>query len=216
MSYSSVQVYICHRRPQLVSPFPPNVEQKVGGIKSLTEKGFIGEDGKFTEIDVLLLCTGYKYDFPFLTSECSVSTDDERVVPLYKHIIHIDWPTLSFIGIPKVICPFPLFDCQIQFVLAVENGRMKLPTQEEMYCDMQKDFERRLENGFPVRHAHHMGKLQWGYNDELAKLADFAPIPRVVGKLYDHVHHFRVTDLPGYKRKNFEIIDTENFRETGI
>ena len=216
MSYSSVQVYICHRRPQLVSPFPPNVEQKVGGIKSLTEKGFIGEDEKFTEIDVLLLCTGYKYDFPFLTPECSVSTDDERVVPLYKHIIHIDWPTLSFIGIPKVICPFPLFDCQIQFVLAVENGRMKLPTQEEMYYDMQKDFERRLENGFPVRHAHHMGKLQWGYNDELAKLADFAPIPRVVGKLYDHVHHFRVTDLPGYKRKNFEIIDTENFRETGI
>ena len=205
-------MYLCHRKKRLVTPLPPNVEQKLS-IKSLTEKGFVAEDDTFCEIDVLILCTGYKYNFPFLSVDCAVSTTEERVTPLYKHIIHIDWPSLAFIGIPKVICPFPLFDRQVQFFLASKEGEMKLPTKEEMYSDMRKDFEKRRQNGLPVRQAHHLGNLQWEYNDELARFAQFAPIPKVVGTIYDYVHTYRVTDLPGYKKRNFRITGPETFVE---
>ena len=46
----------------MVSPLPSNVEEKLG-IASLTETGCFTEDGTHMEIDVLMLCTGYKYDF---------------------------------------------------------------------------------------------------------------------------------------------------------
>lgn len=188
------------------------MEQKQG-ISSLTATGFVAEDGTHTEIDALMMCTGYKYDFPFLSPTCSVSTKDERVMPLYKHLIHIEWPKLSFIGIPKVICPFPLFDCQVQFFLGTLDGAMELPKKEDMYLDLEKDLEKRTQLGLPVRHSHHMGALQWEYNDVLASLAHFPPIPEVVRKIYDHVHVYRVTDLPGYKRRNIEITGPDSFRD---
>ena len=206
------QVYICHRKPRMITPLPSNVEEKFG-IASLTETGCITEDGTQTEIDVLMLCTGYKYEFPFLSSPCAVSTKDERVMPLYKHVVHIEWPTLFFVGIPKAICPFPLFDCQVQFALGTKDGRMELPSKEEMYMDTKQDFENRRGSGFPVRHAHHMAARQWDYNDDLAALAHFTPIPKVVRKIYDHVHSYRVTDLPGYKNRNIKITGPDSFED---
>ena len=179
----------------------------------MTPKEIITKDGTNIEIDVLMLCTGYKYVFPFLSSEVNLTIKDERVVPLYKHLIHTQWPSMSFIGIPKTICPFPLFDCQIRFVLAALEGTMKLPSQQEMDADVNRDFQGRIESGYPVRHAHHMGPLQWDYNDDLAEIAGFNPIPKVVRQLYDHVHHYRVTDLPHYKEKNFALTGPTSFKE---
>ncbi len=182
------------------------------GITSLSETGFVTANC-CKEIDALVLCTGYRYDFGFLSDSCEVDTDQERVTPLYKHVVHIALPTLSFIGIPKVICPFPMFDCQVQFVLATQDGRFELPSKQDMRLDAHRDFVKRHEAGLPDRHAHHMGPRQWEYNDDLADLAHFPRIPEVVRKLYDYVHAYRVSDLPGYKKRNFEIVGPEEFRE---
>ena len=55
-----------------------------------------------SDIDVLLFCTGYQYDFPFLKSSDLVSTNPRGVVyPLYKEMIHPRFPTLSFISASK-------------------------------------------------------------------------------------------------------------------
>lgn len=205
------QVILSHNKPRLITPLPPNVGQQVG-IERLTKDSVVFLNGEEEKIDTLVFCTGYRYKFPFLSESCDIHIEDERVTPLYKHIIHTKFPTLSFIGICKVICPFPQFDQQVQLVLATLDGTLKLPSQKEMNRDIQEDFERRLAEGLPPRYAHTMGPRQWGYNDSLAEIGQFEPIPRAVQMLYDEVHDTRVNDLPNYKKKLYEITGEDTFR----
>ena len=210
-----LQVMLYHRRPKLFTTyFPENVSQTNTPLSHFTETHAVFSDGAMLAIDVIVVCTGYHFTFPFLSSECQLANEDEHLQPLYKHLIHTKLPTLSFVGIPKTVCPFPQFDCQVRFVLASLDGSMKLPGEDEMNADAEKDLKWRCEEmAMPRRHAHTMGNLQWNYNDDLAALAGFQPIPRVVQKLYDHVHAYRVKELPSYKKREFSLVDENNFSE---
>lgn len=205
-----LQVYLSHNNPPLVTPLPSNVEQ-VPGIQSLGVKSVTFQNGREEDVDVVLCCTGYRYDFPFFTKECEVHVDDERVTPLYKHLIHTKYPSLSIIGVCKVIVPFPQFHVQVKFVLSTLDGSLKLPSKEEMDQDTKADFEKRLSKGLPSRHAHHMGSRQWDYNDDLLSLGQFNSLPNVVHKLYDHIHNVRIKDLIGYKNDNYDIVDSDTY-----
>ena len=79
------QVYLAHRRPLLPTPLPSNVYQ-MKGVKRVLEDGVVLDDDTELKLDALILCTGYKYEFPFLSEECQISTEGERVTPLYKHV----------------------------------------------------------------------------------------------------------------------------------
>lgn len=59
------------------------------------------------------MISGYLFDFPFLTEKCKVVVDGNRVMPLYKHLIHMEFPTLCFIGLPFTVLPFPMFHFQV-------------------------------------------------------------------------------------------------------
>ena len=205
------QVILSHNKPRLVTPFPQNVSQQTG-IERLTKDSVVFLNGEEEKIDTLMLCTGYRYKFPFLSKSCDIHIEDERVTPLYKHIIHTKFPTLSFIGICKVVCPFPQFDQQVQLVLASLDGTLKLPNQDDMDRDIQEDYKRRLAEGLPHRYAHTMGTRQWEYNDSLAKIGHYEPIPRAIQVLYDYVHETRVNDLPNYKKRLYELTEDDSFK----
>ncbi|CAA0842301.1 Flavin-containing monooxygenase FMO GS-OX-like 3 [Striga hermonthica] len=71
------------------------------------------QDGNAIYAEVILHCTGYKYHFPFLETNGIVTVEDNRVGPLYKHIIPPTFaPWLSFVGLPWKVVPFPLFEFQ--------------------------------------------------------------------------------------------------------
>lgn len=204
-------MYLSHNKARLETYLPENVNQEPG-IQVLGPHSVIFVNGEEVEIDVLLLCTGYHYHFPFLSEDCQVQISDKRLTPLYKHLIHIDHPTMAFVGIPKTICPFPQFDVQVQFFLSSLSGRFRLPSKADMLSDTERDFQRRLSEGLPPRYAHVLGPRQWEYNDELAQLADIELIPRVVQKLYDYVHETRVKDIVHYKNRNYKLVDSEDFQ----
>ena len=92
------------------------------------------EDGSVErDIDVVLLCTGYAYSFPFLTPITPAIKDQGiGVLPLYKHIFHIEHPTLAFVEIPEMIVPFPLAESQAAVIARVWSGRLPLPSQSDM------------------------------------------------------------------------------------
>jgi len=48
---------------------PEKVEQKVG-IDRMTSDAAILKNGERVEADALVLCTGYRFAFPFLSDEC--------------------------------------------------------------------------------------------------------------------------------------------------
>lgn len=85
------------------------------------------------DIDEVVLCTGYAYRFPFLTAiHPKIEEEGVATLPLYQHIFHIQYPTLTFIETPEMIVPFPLAECQAAVVARVWSGRLPLPSQHAM------------------------------------------------------------------------------------
>ncbi|XP_071708349.1 flavin-containing monooxygenase FMO GS-OX-like 4 [Rutidosis leptorrhynchoides] len=139
-------------------------------IESAHEDGTIQFPNGFKIFaDVILHCTGYKYHFPFLDTEGIVTVDDNRVGPLYKHIFPPSLsPSLSFVGLPWKIIPFPQFEYQCEWIAGVLSGRISLPSSDEMTKDIEVFYSSLQASGFPKRYTHNMSGYQFEYNDWIA------------------------------------------------
>ncbi|CAN6856797.1 unnamed protein product [Brassica oleracea] len=127
------------------------------------------QNGQTILVDVIMHCTGYKYHFPFLETNGSVTIDDNRVGPLYKHVFPPELaPWLSFIGIPWQVVPFPLFELQSKWIAGVLSGRIMLPSKEDMMEDIKSLYATLEAQGIQKRYTHRMGIAQFEYNDWLA------------------------------------------------
>lgn len=96
---------------------------------------------------------------------------------------------------PSIVVPFPLIECQVNWLLALWQNKIKLPPVE----DRNKIASQVPGIGSPEieRHFHKMGSAQWSYNDLLAKEAGIDPIPRSIQALYEKVHFERREFGPG-------------------
>ncbi|KAK9721804.1 monooxygenase [Basidiobolus ranarum] len=99
--------------------------------------------------DHIIFATGYLYSFPFISQLC---TDDEEFIKkekiltngfkvhnIYEQIFYIPNPTLSFVGLPNKVAPFPLFQYQATLISKVLSGKVSLPSAEEMLCSYQQE-----------------------------------------------------------------------------
>ena len=87
-------IYLSHKGDKVPSRLPPNIV-KLPLIDHANESGeFVFENGFKTLVDVFMPCTGYLYDFPFLTAQCELRLKDGGgvVTPLYKYFIHTKYP----------------------------------------------------------------------------------------------------------------------------
>ncbi|KAK8725296.1 hypothetical protein OTU49_010801 [Cherax quadricarinatus] len=211
LSTVAKEVLLSHNHPTPIpSELPPNVRQ-VRGVESALENGFVFGDGSSAEADVILYCTGYLFSFPFLSKECGITIEENVVKPLYKHIINTKYPSMAFIGIPFLVCPFPLFDFQVQFFLKTVSGAVALPSKREMDDDIQNDFKDLCSKDLPVRYFHKLAALQWSYNNDLARMGNIPPLPQVIQKLYETVSCMRKSNLMFYKEACFIITGQDSF-----
>lgn len=143
------------------------------------------QDGSSIKADVIMHCTGYLYDFPFLGDDSTITVDDNCVDPLYKHIFPPEVaPHLSFIGLPWKVIPFPLFELQSKWVGRVLSGRIKLPSKDKMVEDV-KAFYLKLEAlGWPKRYTHNFSNFQFDYDDWLAEQCGHPPIEEWRKQMY--------------------------------
>ena len=114
ISKKAREVVISHNRRPLKHELPNNTRQ-AQGITRMTASTVIMKDGEEIETDAVLFCTGYRKHFPFVSRECNLSLENERISPLYKHVLHADFPTLSFIDYCKRNIPFCQSECQVKF-----------------------------------------------------------------------------------------------------
>ncbi|KAF7051431.1 hypothetical protein CFC21_109263 [Triticum aestivum] len=134
--------------------------------------GVVFQDGTRVKADVIIHCTGYKYNYPFLSDDNSViSVDDNRVGQLYKHVFppHLA-PHISFIGLPFKGILFSVFQLQSNWVAGVLSGRIELPSQEEMMRDVVVFYSELEARGCPKRYTHDLGGgTTYEYDDWLAE-----------------------------------------------
>ena len=105
-----------------------------------------------TNIDAVLFCTGYYYNFPFLPSlQRQLIDTGERVKHLYRQTFFIDHPSLAFIGLPSKILPFRTFEGQAAAIARVWANRLALPSKIVMeQLEEQEVLKRGNGRGFHV------------------------------------------------------------------
>lgn len=147
--------------PLLLSVHEPTPEENLAHVRAeevpAIEEFLVEENGvRFTDgriekdFDAIVYCTGYLFSFPFLESLTpGLVSDGRRVYGLYKHLFHIDHPTLTFPGLPIRVVPFPVSESQAAVFAGVWSNSISLPSKKEMSRWEEEEYERRGK-GFHV------------------------------------------------------------------
>ncbi|KAL7520039.1 hypothetical protein ACHAWX_005180 [Stephanocyclus meneghinianus] len=165
-------------------------------------------------IDVIIFCSGYDYDFPFINENLNLDLQfapgERRVRPLYEQLWHAKYPSVSFIGLPHSVVPFPLFEIQANAVrtayelqFAGQSGILPSLSErlEAAECDASSGGP---EEPGRVQDTHYLGPHQWDYCRRLAKLGRFydASLENYIAtnkELYDCSGRERKAMVPGGK-----------------
>ncbi|KAJ4408193.1 monooxygenase [Gnomoniopsis sp. IMI 355080] len=149
------------KSPLLLSVHEPTPEENLAHVRAeevpaieeflVEDKGVRFSDGRVEkDFDAIVYCTGYLFSFPFLESLTpGLVSDGRRVYGLYKHLFHIDHPTLSFPGLPIRVVPFPVSEAQAAVFAGVWSNSLSLPSTKEMSRWEEEEYERRGK-GFHV------------------------------------------------------------------
>ncbi|XP_057868666.2 flavin-containing monooxygenase FMO GS-OX-like 8 isoform X1 [Cryptomeria japonica] len=144
-------------------------------ITLLDENGtMVFEDGSSIVADSIIHCTGYSYSFPFLDTKGIVKVEDNCVRPLYEHIFPpLLAPSLSFVGIPKKVIPFPFFELQSKWIASILSRKVKLPSRREMSKNVKELYDYQEMIGISKSTSHTIGNFQ--YCDQLAAQSGATP-----------------------------------------
>jgi len=86
-----------------------------------------------------------------MSSKVEICTNDNHVEPIYKHVVHMDYTNLFFMGIPAIVIPFPMFHIQAQYILGILEGRIQLPSAQQMRKEYEIEKQSLLAQGILVR-----------------------------------------------------------------
>ncbi|XP_058794949.1 uncharacterized protein LOC131666357 isoform X2 [Phymastichus coffea] len=199
LSGHASQVYLSHNKERLANERNCLGFNEVRGVEKYEDKAFVLRDGeRIGNVDVLLLCTGYQFVYPFLEASCDIRVDDNYVSPLYKHLINVEHPTMCLLGVPMLVVPFPLFHVQIQYFLALLKEEARLPSKAVMLEDAKLKTPKK-------RHAHKLSSAQWAYNDELASAGNFEGLPPYYRLGYEAWRQKAMSNLKHYKQFNLVV-----------
>ncbi|MDM4719202.1 NAD(P)-binding domain-containing protein [Micromonospora sp. WMMA1363] len=85
------------------------------------------DDGHADQVDLIVWCTGYQIDVPFL--DPALLGDGAQTLPLYRHVFHLDASGLAFVGLMQSTgAAFPLVEAQAKLVAAQFAGTYALPS----------------------------------------------------------------------------------------
>ncbi|XP_050521460.1 uncharacterized protein LOC126894462 [Daktulosphaira vitifoliae] len=214
LSSVASKVYFSHHNDglnrYLADKTPPNLLLK-GDIKKIVEDGVYFVDGSFETADVIIFCTGYKFNYPFLTPECGIHVENNHIQPLFKHIVNIEHPTMCLLGIPIKTAPFPLYDLQARFAKKVLSGAKTLPSKEDMLEDTRKDVEARLASGARQNDLHDLAIKSKDHFDDLANFADIEPIPTVVLRIFCEAIMRVRNDYFNFRKDHYKIVDNVHY-----
>eukprot|EP00580_Thalassiosira_gravida_P001067 CAMPEP_0201603364 /NCGR_PEP_ID=MMETSP0492-20130828/3825_1 /ASSEMBLY_ACC=CAM_ASM_000837 /TAXON_ID=420259 /ORGANISM="Thalassiosira gravida, Strain GMp14c1" /LENGTH=510 /DNA_ID=CAMNT_0048067121 /DNA_START=233 /DNA_END=1765 /DNA_ORIENTATION=+ len=193
---------------------------KYGGIHffSSGNNGSNDEEWTLNDVDVIIFCSGYDYAFPFIDGESNLELEnvlgERRIRPVYEQLWHAQYPSLSFIGLPHSVVPFPLFEIQSTAVvsqLISRVGSVGLPSLSERLVAAESD----ASSGGPVtpgrvQDTHFLGSYQWDYCRNVAKKA---------GVYNDDMENYIATnkalyDCSGKERKGVTPGGDDVYRET--
>jgi dimethylaniline monooxygenase (N-oxide forming) len=124
----------------------PNIDRFAGG------RTVRFADGSEEEIDLVVYCTGYKIEFPFLDEQVFAARDNR--MPLYKRAVSAENPGLYFIGFVQPLGPImPVAEAQSEWIADLLTGKAVLPSATQMRGEIA-DYESWLKKRFVASKRH--------------------------------------------------------------
>ncbi|KAK4537589.1 hypothetical protein CDCA_CDCA13G3614 [Cyanidium caldarium] len=167
----------------------------------------LADGTQLDDLDVILLCTGYRYAFPFLADACEVRVQHggRVVTPLYRHLLPVHRPNLPLVGLPYSVVPFPLFEYQMRYVCRVLSGAIRLPSESAMRQDTREEWRARTALGMAPRHFHRLGDRQWAYDRYLADAAGVKGPTLAAQSVYNDAGTSRKANPVLYREREYRI-----------
>ncbi|MCH8101226.1 MAG: NAD(P)/FAD-dependent oxidoreductase [Proteobacteria bacterium] len=147
-------------------------------VEAFTEDGLQLGDGTALDLDTVILATGWKVDFSFISPDVWARLDPgDDGFYLYRHIVNPNVPTLFFIGRAATITCILTFSLQARWLANVLSGKVRLPSDEEMRQNIE-DMKAWKRSWMPFSSARSARLLAHSlhYHDELVKDLGESPL----------------------------------------
>ncbi|XP_047994726.1 senecionine N-oxygenase-like isoform X1 [Leguminivora glycinivorella] len=204
-------VHSHHSPAKFDATFFPSVYVKRPDVQELNETGVVFVDGSFEEVDDVILCTGYEYDYPFLDSSSGLTFSTISVVPLYKYMVNIHEPSMVFMGLVVRACLVVAIDAQARYATALIKGNFTLPSKEEMMADWQSHVDNLLAKGRSLKDIHILADKEDAYYEDLTRESGIARVPPVLFKIRDMDMKAKIKNLFTYRNYVYTVLDNETF-----
>ncbi|KAL4485421.1 hypothetical protein ABPG72_008289 [Tetrahymena utriculariae] len=150
-----------------------------------SENSLVLQDGQKVEnIDIFMYATGYQYTFPFLDFEKDKLIDlhqrrgiNYSLGPLYLRTFSIREPNLIFVGVlQQILSTQQGIERQSIFVSKVISDEIKLPNQQDMQEDFEKNYQEALnkykDGNQYIKFAQIQGIDEFEFFRQIGKLCD--------------------------------------------
>ncbi|KAI6240684.1 Dimethylaniline monooxygenase [N-oxide-forming] [Aphelenchoides fujianensis] len=149
-----------------------------GNIREFTEHGILFEDGfELPQVDDVVMCTGYSFDFPMLDGGKLVPVVDNHC-KLYKRMFPLnsaDKATIAVLGLVQPLGSImPISEMQARVFFGVQAGIARLPSPAEQKAEIERVIDTMWKRY--VKSPRHTIQVDFSsYMDELAELIGCKP-----------------------------------------
>lgn len=199
-----------HSRINFTTPFPPQYHKKPD-IQEFNETGVIFQDGSFEEIDDVIYCTGFLYDYPFLDESSGLTLDSKSVVPLYRYMVNINEPSMLVMGLIVRACLVVALDAQARYATALIAGNFTLPPHDEMMQEWQRRVDTIRSRGQRMSFIHILAEKEDQYYAELSEESGIERVPPVMFKIRTLDTEAKLDNLYTYRNYEYTVIDDHTF-----
>ncbi|XP_073950541.1 senecionine N-oxygenase-like isoform X2 [Choristoneura fumiferana] len=203
-------VHSHHSPAPFEAHFPPHYVKKAD-VKEFKENGVVFVDGSFEEVDDVIYCTGYEYDYPFIDSSSQLTISTHSVIPLYKYMVNINEPSMFIMGLVVRACLVAAIDAQARYATALIKGNFTLPPKEAMMAEWQAHVDDLRAKGKRMSDIHLLANKEDEYYAELTRESGIARVPPVLFKIRNADMRAKLKNLYTYRKYVYTVIDNETF-----
>jgi len=195
---------ICSWRSRPMSFALPDQIQQRPLLLRLDGNAAVFIDGSNAVVDAIILCTGFKHDYPFLREDLRLKSGNVFYTPnLYKGIVWTKGGNgkLLYVSSQDNAYTFTMFDVQARWAVKLIQGEMTLPAKEEQEQQWRR-WEDRLKT---IKEAPGMIDFQTDYiKDILKDLGTDYPHDLDVGSIFHSWLGHKQENLVSYRDQSFK------------
>lgn len=208
LKFGSKNIIISYRKDATGFTWPAGIEERPT-VEKLTESSVHFVDGTTAEIDVVLFCTGYRLNHPFLPEDLRINPDIS-VYPdnLYKGMVWMKGGNMKllYLGVLYATYFLHFVDVQAHWACRYIIGEEKTPAREEMVADVERFTEERDSLG----EGWDFDKLDFAtkYLLSLSKANGTKLVADKATEILNEEWKYKTGDIRTYRDKQYKSIYT--------